>query len=158
MSRLGEALSCVELYAVMRQVFIFRFGVGNAGIHSFDALTAQLVFKGVLQYVSYASMPVLQVNIDGCLHSPVKCSALPKLMCVCIAQHLTLCVFGYEVGVAAADVGNTPTKLLHGRHIIFKRDGGMYHIRRIDSQQRRSIALQGFSYSNIISSRHYIIG
>ena len=124
----------MELLAVERQVFVRHCRVRDAGVDVRDVLQPQCTLERVVQKLAEPEMLCVGADIYACLHSPCVGGALLERGCVGVAHYLpaTLC---NKVGIPAERMLDALSELLYRRDFIFKGDGRVFHVGRIDCQQ-----------------------
>jgi len=60
-----------------------------------------------------------------------------------IAEKLAIFIFSDKIGVLLRDVRDAAAELLERRHIVFKRDGRLFDVRRVNMQESGGIVKRG---------------
>ena len=126
----------MKFHTVFCQVLIFFFRIGNAYIQINDILSTAQRFHGLIKLPANAalSIPLLHVNAQFC--SPVIGSSSHERTGVGISQDFTAAPLfqglRHNIGIFLQGALYASFHLLKTGNVIFKGDGGMFHIGGID--------------------------
>ena len=82
-------------------------------------------------------------EIDRRLRTVVVGLARDERVRVGIAEKLAIFIFSDKIGVLLRDVRDAAAEFVERRYVVFKRDGRLFNVRRIDAQKRGSVVKRG---------------
>ena len=126
----------MKLRAVSRQVCVVRpVRAADAGIEILNVLRAQHRLERGVQPLARPPVPLILAQVNAHLHRPVIGGAAAERPGVGIADDLVAALRD-QVRIAAERGAHTRGKFLDIRHGALERNGRLFHIRRVNFQQR----------------------
>lgn len=123
---------------------------GDAGFHVGQPLHAQNRFHRVIEFPPHAHASRILLHIDAHLRAPLIGRARMERARIRIADDFAV-VFRNQIRKLFQRMRDTPGKFFLARHIVFKGNRRLPHIRRIDGKQRRRVLQPGHANSHSCS-------
>ena len=136
----AEAQMLVEADAVVRQIFVvLALRLADAGIEVVNALRAGNVLERAVKTLAEALMARFEREVDRRLGAAVVGRAWNEGVRVGIAERVAGGVLGDAIRLGSREIRDAAAEFLERGHIVFKRNGRLLDIGRVDRQQRRCV-------------------
>ena len=134
----------VEAEGVLREVFVLRIRVADAGVHVQNVLELQGPLQGPVQLLADAVLLGLPVYVNAGFHGPAVGRPHPEGARIGVAADPPL-VDADQIGIALQRPPDPLPEDRHRRDLVFGCDGRMQHIFLIDPDQLLGILCGGNS-------------
>ena len=153
-ARNGVAEPRVEVDAGAAQVRVVSpGGGGDAGVQHLHMLGAGGVLQRMIQPGAQTTAAAVLPQVDARLRRPCVSGAAAQLPGVGVAQDLAV-TLQHQIGVGAQRRLDALAEVRQRRHFIFKCNGSIGDVGRVDRQQRRSII--GSRGADVYHKRHLL--
>lgn len=141
----GIAHFFMELYAVKGEILVFLFGIGDAGIEVCYMLCRKELFKGGVEFCTYAFAvkPFIYINCD--FDRPIIGGSVFENACIGIACYFAVFYCGY-VGIICGYAADTLCELFNGGDVILECYGGVFNVGTVYFKKLVSVLLGNCSY------------
>ena len=124
----------VKLNAVFRQVLIILIWITDAGIQIQDILRLRNCLQSLVKPPPHARFPFIFLHINRHLCRPVIGGPSYEWAGIRVSQDLPV-LFRHKVRIFFQSIFNPAPEFRYRRHIPFKRDRRLFHIRCIYAKQ-----------------------
>lgn len=129
------AHALVEAHAILREILVLLFGVGDAGVEIGDALCCEGSFERIIELTSETVSAKVFGDVDARLDADVEGGAWFERGSIGISYDETV-VFCDEVGKFFHDSIDTTFEVFYRWNRAFVRHGGVFDVVGVDGKNR----------------------
>ena len=134
----------MKLRAVSRQVCVVRpVRAADAGIEIVDVLRERQLLNRAVEALAETVLARVEGEIDRRLRTVVVGLTRDERVRIGVAEKLAIFILRDEIRVFARDIRDAAAEFVERRYVVFKRDGRLFDVRRIDAQKRGSVVKRG---------------